>query len=202
MSSISLCDDLTTYARSRLAAPRIMLLWLALAACSLWLAHDFTFSTAAISSTVLMALLVVQFRLWDDLSDRKHDVLRHPQRVLVNTVHIKGFVWLCAGLALPITLLMTDMIHALVYIGLLAAFAILYVSAQARLLRAHLVLLKYPVFIWLCVPVADLEHWLRTGMVVYLLLCVYDMLSDAELRTGSRWLVTFELAACAALFIF
>ena len=92
----------------------------------------------------------------------------------------------------------------LIYIGLLAAFALLYATVQARLLRTHLILLKYPIFIWLCARDADPEQWLRAGLIVYLLLCVYDLVNDAELRAinGWPWLAAFELAACAALLIF
>ena len=198
MSSIYFRKDLIIYLRSRLAVPRILLLWLVLSACALWLSSAGTFPV--IFST--MALLIAQFRLWDDLSDRKHDALRHPQRVLVNTAHSKGFVWSCAGLTLPLAWMVNDRI--LIYIGLLAAFALLYATVQARLLRTHLILLKYPIFIWLCARDADPEQWLRAGLIVYLLLCVYDLVNDAELRAinGWPWLAAFELAACAALLIF
>ena len=198
MSSISFREDLIVYLRSRLAVPRILLLWLALSACALWLSSGVAFFVIF----SVMALLIAQFRLWDDLSDRKHDALRHPQRILVNTAHYKGFVWLCAALALPLAWMISDKI--LIYIGLLAAFSLLYAAVQARLLRTHLILLKYPIFIWLCARDANPEQWLRTGLIVYLLLCVHVLASDAELRAfrGWQWLAAAELATCAALLIF
>ena len=204
MSSTSFRKDLAAYVSSRLAIARIALLWLALSACAVLMSPALS-STAVIFTLTLMAILILQFRLWDDIVDRHVDAIIHPQRSLVNTFHVQRFIYLCAGLCVPavIALSYLDETHWLGYGVLLVAMAIFYASTSAlpRLIRAHLVLLKYPIFIWLCASNANPTQWLRYGMVVYFALCVYEIASDAALRTGKiwRWLIVIEGLACAAL---
>lgn len=206
MSSTSFRKDLAAYVSSRLAIARIALLWLVLSACAVLLSPALSF-TSAIFSIALMAILITQFRLWDDLVDRNVDAVNHPQRTLVNTPHIQRFTYLCGGLCVPAVTALSyfDKIHGLVYGVLLVAMAISYAATSAwpRLIRAHLVLLKYPVFIWLCAWNANPMQSLRYGMPVYLALCVYEITSDAALRTGKIWcwLIAIEAIACAALLI-
>jgi hypothetical protein len=204
--STSFRKDLITYVNSRLAIARIALLWLVLSVGAVLLSPALSF-TSAIFSIVLMAILIVQFRLWDDLVDRHVDAATHPQRILVNTPHVQQLTYLCGGLCVPAALALSyfDNTHWLVYGVLLVAMAIFYatVFALPRLVRAHLVLLKYPIFIWLCAWNANPMQWLRYGMAVYFALCLYEIVSDAALRRGKiwRWLVAIEGTACVALLI-
>jgi hypothetical protein len=204
--STSFRKDLAAYVSSRLAIARIALLWLVLSTCAVLLSPALTF-ISAIFSIVLMAILIVQFRLWDDLVDRHVDAVIHPQRTLVNTPHVQRFIFLCGGLCVPavITLSYFDKTHWLIYGVLLLAMAIFYAASSAlpRLIHTHFLLLKYPAFIWLCAWNANPTQWLRYGMAVYLALCLYEIASDAALRIGKiwRWLIVIEVAAGAALLI-
>ena len=96
--------------------------------------------------------------------------------------------------------------HLAVYGGLLAAMSVLYAAGGTmlpRLLRAHLVLLKYPVFIWLCAQGADPVLWVRVGAFVYLALCMFEIASDASLRRNVAWrgVVAIEAIILALLLI-
>lgn len=206
MSSTSFRKDLAAYVGSRLAIARIALLWLVLSACAVWLSPALSFASA-IFGIALMAILITQFRLWDDLADRNVDAVNHPQRVLVNTPHIQRFTYLCGGLCMPAVIALSyfDKTHLLGYSVLLVAMVIFYATRLAlpRLIRAHLVLFKYPIFIWLCAWNANPMQSLRYGTAVYLALCLYEIASDAVLRTGKIWcwLVVVEVVAGAALLI-
>lgn len=206
MSSTSFRKDLAAYVSSRFAIASIAVLWLVLSACALLLSPALSF-TSAIFSTGLMAVLITQFRLWDDLVDRHVDVVNHPQRTLVNTSHIQRFNLLCGGLCVPaiVALSYSNKTHGLVYGLLLISMAIFYAVADKlpRLIRAHLVLLKYPIFIWLCAWNATTTDSLRYGMVIYFGLCIYEIISDSELHIGKiwAWLMAIEAIACAALLI-
>lgn len=46
------------------------------------------------------ALLLAEFRLWDDLADRRADSKTHPGRVLVRAAATRRFVALCVSLAI------------------------------------------------------------------------------------------------------
>lgn len=208
MSSTSFPEELLGWTVTRLVIWRIILLWLALSAGVQFVAHEY-FSASAITATLLAAILIIQFRLWDDLADRTVDAALHPQRVLVNTPYLRHFQLMCCALALPIAigLFFSGMDHLLVYAALLAAMSMLYAAgatALPRLVHAHLVLLKYPVFIWLCAWNLGGGRWLSVAIGMYLALCLFEIASDAAMRTGTgwRWLAAVETAACAALFIF
>jgi 4-hydroxybenzoate polyprenyltransferase len=191
VSSRSWPEDLRSWVATRLLRAPVGLLWLILSACMLAASpHGGT--------TLLAALLIAQFRLWDDLADRDFDARHHPQRVLVASVHGQRFSILCAGVALPILGLLLTWREPwlLVAYGLLCvAMAALYRAGPAlpRLLRAHLVLLKYPCFIWLAgaPPLAGLPLWLA--------LALYEIVSDKTLQTSKywRWLAGVECLAVA-----
>jgi hypothetical protein len=204
VSSTSFRKDLAAYVSSRLAIARIALLWLVLSACAVLMSLTHS-SAAVIFSITLMAILIIQFRLWDDIVDRNVDAVIHPQRVLVNSDHIQRFAYLCGGLCVPVVIVLSyfDETHWLSYGVLLLAMAIFYATTSAlpRLIRAHLVLLKYPIFIWLCASNANPTQWLRYGMAAYFALCMYEIASDVALRTGKiwRWLIVIEGLACAVL---
>lgn len=206
MSSTSFPEDLVAYTASRLVIGRVILLWLTLSSCTIAVSQDPTLPSV-IFSILLLAVLIVQFRLWDDLADRDFDADLNPQRVLVVTSYARHFSNLCGFLTLPVVVALVvgfGIVHLLVYGALLAAIASLYSTggtASSRLARAHLVLLKYPVFIRLCVRDANPDQWLRIGIGAYLALCLFEIASDRDLRTGNvwHWLAIIEAAALVAL---
>lgn len=208
MSSTSFLENMLAYAASRLAVARIVLLWLALSACALIVSREIS-PTSAILGSLLAATLIAQFRLWDDLADRDYDATLHPQRVLVTTSHVRRFAYLCGLLTLPVAATLGigyGVEHLAIYGGLLVAMSVLYAAgstALPRLLRAHLVLLKYPVFIWLSAQDADPLQWARVSAVAYLALCLFELVSDSALRRSIvwRWALAIEAVTLSVLLI-
>ena len=200
MSSKSFANDLHTYVTTRISSVRIGLLWLGLTACAL-AASAWPDRTQAATTAVLAALLIVQFRLWDDLADQRHDAHYHSQRVLVSTVHGHKFVLLCIALALPIAWALwiwRDPARLLSYAALCAAMGMLYIASPQwpRIVRSHLVLLKYPVFVWLCAINPQAYRTVMIGTALWLVLALIDMRGDRSMRAGSnwRWIQGIELA--------
>jgi 4-hydroxybenzoate polyprenyltransferase len=208
VSSTSFPDDLARYVGNRLVTWRIVPLWLVLAAFAAGVSRAPT-ALSILAGALLAALLMVQFRLWDDLADRHHDALLHPERVLVLTTHLRRFGQVCAMLALPIVALLAvafSATHVLVYGLLVAAMAVVYAvphAAMPRLLRSHLVLLKYPVFIGLCAHFPDTALMLRVGATLFILMSVIDSGSEpAPARGPARMLIwVIETVTLVALWL-
>lgn len=206
MSSTSFRDDVGAYVASRLAIGRVGLLWVVLSATSYFASTTRSFVSGC-SGSMLAAVLIVQLRLWDDLVDRTRDALLVPRRLLVVTDHLKGFTRLCATLAVAIALLLLagdELSKLAVYAALLAAMAALYsIRLQLPLLRAHLVLLKYPVLVWLCARDPEPGRWGCLGAAVYLALSLFDIGSTKVLRNGVawRWVIALEVLVLAALLL-
>lgn len=101
----------------------------------------------------LMTLLVVQFRLWDDLEDIERDGAAHPDRVLVNSCR-KPFHVLLIALATATGALFATRGPALAGFALLyCAFWVAYRRVRPRIVdalwRYGILLLKYPAFVGL-----------------------------------------------------
>ena len=198
VSSRSWPEDLHSWVAERLLRAPVGLLWLIVFACMVAASQDKGGARLAVDA-LLGALLIAQFRLWDDLADRNFDARHHPQRVLVASVHGERFGILCAGVALPIlALLLTwdEPWRLAAYGALCVAMAALYGAGPAlpRLLRAHLVLLKYPCFIWLAASGMPLP-----GLPLWLALAAYEMFSDKTLQTSKHWRVLAGIECLAAI---
>lgn len=208
VSSTSFPDDLRRYAANRLLTGRIVHLWLVIAACAAGVSRAPS-ALSSVAGTLLAALLLTQFRLWDDLADRDHDAVTHPERVLVLTAHARRFAQVCVLLAVPIVALLAvdfSVTHLIVYGVLVAAMAMVYAVCNddtPRLLRAHLVLLKYPVFIGLCAHLPDMALMLRVGATLFVLMSVLESGSEpAPARGPARvmiWMI--ESVALVALWL-
>lgn len=207
--STSFPRELAAYFTSRMIVGRVVFLWLILSACVLVLTREISLASAVLRA-VLVAALVVQFRLWDDLVDRDHDTVLQPQRVLVATGHVMYFSRFCCLMTLSVAAaigFVFGIVHLLIYGLLLVAISLLYAIPRAglpHLLRAHLVLLKYPVFIWLCVSDVNPLQWVYLSTIVYLAVCMFEIMSDAGLRNGVAWraVVSIEVVAFVVLLIF
>ena len=162
---------------------------------------------AVARSAALALILVLAFRLWDDLEDAEHDRLDHPYRVLPNATRrapfllVLGVVSLCsmAGLrSLPVPAV--RLTAAVVGAGMLLLWYRGRRLARAdATLNAHVVLLKYPLIAWLVAPGAHDREWitvLPALAVVYLALCVHEALHDARIRRapGVHRVVAVECA--------
>src|ERR1700687_4591304 len=81
VSSSSAVAELAAYGGERIAKAHIALAVLLVAALG-FVAEAPARALEAATRLILAALLVAQFRLWDDLDDRAHDRVHHAERVL------------------------------------------------------------------------------------------------------------------------
>jgi len=191
VSSRSIAADLAAYARTRLLRLRILALGVGVGVCGA-AASALRFETLPASIALAMAL-VWQFRLWDDLEDTAYDRALHPERILVATKVPGAFRW---ALALSVFLFAAALaitrgpLAAAVYVALAAAAAALYrfcaARPSARLLRSHLVLAKYPVFVWLAAAHPSALRAAMIGIGLYLALCLFEVADDPALRASPK----------------
>ena len=134
--------------RLRLFGPVLLLLTLA----AWWLASGAVL-WAPFKAGGLMTLLVVQFRLWDDLADRARDRTTHPERVLVRH-DVLPFKVLTVSLAIGAVAFAGatgGLKPALVVAGLDVIFIFLYGLARPLLSETvwsfPVLLVKYPAFV-------------------------------------------------------
>ena len=142
-------------------------------------------------ATLEALLLILAFRIWDDLEDRPRDAIEHPERVTVVANHASPFVLLailCAGAGLVTT---NPIPIALVTLLLLAWYRIR--PSKSGVMSGHVVLLKYPAIALAIAPVAPSIAVLAS---LYLVLCVVECFDDPALRASlvARRIAFAELA--------
>jgi len=148
--------------------------------------------TAATVDCFLALLLSAEFRLWDDLCDREQDCREDPQRVLCRTESLTPFIALVFALAIAAAALVAWLRSWQAAGALLLLHAVLglWYAVRAKLelgpvMNFHIVLLKYPAFGFLLGMsqrgelTPALLAWLA---VVYLGLCIFEVLHDPRLR--------------------
>ncbi len=208
MSSNSAAADLVAYGRGRIARWRIAALAAAIAALA-FIAEAPRGVEDALSRAVLAALLVVSFRIWDDLADRAYDSAHHPSRVLVRSAAVGWFWALFAGLAAISACAVGAFggpLSLSIYAGSIVLLAVVYHGPRRltrdRFVRTQLVLLKYPAFIALLTAQGFSGRTVLAGAVGYLSLSVYEWRDDPALRggyLGGRLAVVFAIGLIAAL---
>jgi len=110
------------------------------------------YGAAGLALDILAALLLlVEFRLWDDLADRQVDAVHHPERVLVNSSSLP-FIALCTVLAIVNLTAAALRPGATLSVSLLACLhAVLAAWYWRRTRRTiagdQLLLTKYPAFV-------------------------------------------------------
>ena len=126
-------------------------------------------------------LLLLQFRLWDDLADRGRDAVEHPARVLVRHPDVTQAIGLCGALAVLNICLAVWRDASGVAVAVLAAldvtFGAWYLARGARSAAGeHLVLAKYPAMVAIVagdrvlaapLPVLAVAALLYVGVWVY-----------------------------------
>jgi hypothetical protein len=179
--------ELAAYARERMANLRIAVLVAVLAGLG-FAVEPPTGALQAAIRVALVALLVVQFRLWDDIADREHDRQRYPERVLQRHAgRASAFLALLGLLSVPIVLLLLtfrDPEWRIAAYGVLAAaLAVVYGShatAHGRVMRMGWVLLKYPVFVLLVLDdPANPSGWVAAA-VSYLGVMFHDWATSTD----------------------
>lgn len=190
MSSRSWISHWWRYLSTRFKPARMLPLVLLLLAASC-VGSQPTNLIAASVDMLLAALLVLQFRLWDDLSDVPFDRQHHPERVLVQAHSLLPYssLLLLVGVANAIIAIWTRPANVAItlmnlHVGLLIWYELIRHN-NWRVANFHLVLLKYPVFVFILASRTDsaLHPALLASMgCVFFLLCVVEVLHDSHLR--------------------
>jgi hypothetical protein len=136
-------------------------------------------------------LLILAFRIWDDLEDRPRDAIEHPERVTVVAPHIWPLVLLAIVFAVG-GLIAANMLPVVVIAIVLLAWYRLRPTSTG-VMSGHVVLLKYPAIALAVAPVAPPAAVLVS---LYLLLCVVECFDDPALRASlvARRIAFAELA--------
>jgi hypothetical protein len=142
--------------------------------------------------TLLAFGLLFQFRLWDDLSDQTQDRIDHPDRVLSKTkatTHFRCLLIVSRLFNFVLVLLFFGPSgQLLVFILLNGALLLWYQWLRGYwanpFLGYHIILLKYPTFVYLMNrnPSQSLGlHLFLSMALVYFCFCVYEVLHDKKL---------------------
>jgi len=142
---------------------------------------------------ILVVGLVFQFRLWDDLSDLSEDRVNHPERILCRAESLRPYqLYLALLFSLNFigTLLIMEVVcPLLVFLSLNVGFFVWYrfrnFYSMAPLVRSHMVLIKYPVFLILVNFGGFAENKFSfLVLMVLVLICfsIFEILHDSEFR--------------------
>ena len=184
MSLSSAATDLAAYGRERIGRSRIVILVAVIAALA-FIVDAPRDAGNFLLRTVLSAILVASFRIWDDLADRDYDRVHHPARVLVRSAEARWFWTLVVGLGIisAYFLFAFGGSRSLsIYTGLIVVLAIVYHGPRRlrsdRFAHTQLVLIKYPVFITLLTAQGFSSKIVLVGALSYLLMSMYEWFDD------------------------
>jgi len=189
------------YAITRLLTLRVGMLILLVFTASAITSSDRTLFEMTVTGSMLV-LLIFQFRFWDDLADVSFDREYFPQRILAQCEHHQMFypvVLLLAAASGGVIFVWRAEWQTLVYLLLLASFVFLYrifASREVhRVIRTHLVLLKYPAFIFVAPTTGNLYFAACIAASVYFCLTIFDLLSDPALAhfNARHWIISSEV---------
>lgn len=202
-------DEVMRYRKSRM--PARIYLPLVLFLCTASFATGWPTTAASwMVNLVLAGTLLFQFRLWDDLSDVDDDRLDHPGRVLCQATTLFPF-WLVIAItfAFNVTLIAVSRTEAAVaaFLILNAVMLVWYWNNNSRVnavVRYHVVLIKYPVFVYLLCPFSNGSGGrpiIYAMGLAYLCFCVYELLHDQRLHrfAGMSYVLAAELVVLELL---
>lgn len=181
-------SDLLAYLSTRILTLSMAGLFALLMAVCWYVSLPFGVMNLLMNATIAVPVMF-QFRLWDDLSDVEIDRIQHPGRVLVRVRSLNHFRRLASAvgvLNLSLLLWLRSVQAVFVLMALNSVFLVWYgmpQRSQGKLLNSHIVLLKYPAFIFMLVdPTATSWNLLSAMGCTYLILCVYEVWHDSTLR--------------------
>jgi hypothetical protein len=138
-------------------------------------------------------LLVLQFRVWDDLADRSRDAVSHPDRVLVRAPEVTPIIALCGALAVLNICLAVWRDATGLAVSLLAllnlALGAWYFSRSHRRsspvdpTRLVIFLAKYPAILIIVAGARLASHPLQTlsaALLLYVVVCAYEAWHDPK----------------------
>jgi len=142
---------------------------------------------------VMAFLLILQFRLWDDIADRSSDQLTHPTRVLCQTQVLWPFYLIAIFLFVTNIILLVwhndVLFRPLVFLalsfGLFAWYYFRSESTSGGLTNSQIVLIKYSVIVWLLSHSnANIDMILLVSVLlsVHLIFSIFEILDDQKLR--------------------
>jgi hypothetical protein len=163
---------------------------LLLTAAAAWSARDVT--SPLLSVTLLFGVvLLVQFRLWDDLEDRDRDRQTHPARVLVNAPTAPFHFLLVALTAASFTIVAYDPEAGAATLVLNVAVWCAYRIVRPRMSpngwRFGLLPWKYSGFVAVMTLVlgdADLSRLAMAATATYVCASGYELLHDTPAAVG------------------
>jgi hypothetical protein len=198
------------YQRSRM--PAFLVGSLTLFLCTASLATEWPAAASSwLLNIVLAAFFVMQFRLWDDLSDVESDRRVFPQRVLCQAKSLVGFrIVLGLLFAVNVSLLAYRSERALIAFLVLNFLFLVWYWMRGRMrfrsvFSQTIVLLKYPVFVYLLSSNAvGRESMVNSSYAMgltFLCFCIYELLHDS--RVGPlkdvQTLLTVEMTAMISI---
>ena len=133
-------------------------------------------------------LLLAQFRLWDDLADRSHDAVVHPDRVLVRAADVAQPVACCGALAVLNICIAVWRDASGLAVGALATLdavlAVWYLTRhRASAAGDQLRLVKYPAFALIVAGERALANpWPLAGAaaLIYAVVWAYEIWHDPD----------------------
>jgi hypothetical protein len=154
-----------------------------------------SFARDGMRGITLAYLLVLVFRIWDDLEDGERDAVLHPGRVTARTDATAPLIALLSGAsALAVVLMLAGPQPIMRMMALAALTLVISVWYGARgaitsapIANALIVLAKYPVIAAVVAPAAlwaerDLTRAAPFLLALYLFLCIHEALDDPILR--------------------
>jgi hypothetical protein len=200
----SLFGHFMDYLKERILTFPILLLITAMAMGSYALSLDWNPALIFIRFVLLVTLIIV-FRLWDDLADRRYDAEFHPKRVTVKikNITIPGIlVSLIFAGVLFIFWLLGEYEKIQVLIVFLLILAVFYsISAENpafRIIKNQFVLLKYPLILFAASSsLVNINYW-TLSILIYIALTLFD-LKDFFVSTGYKYFVTLYFLTAGGL---
>jgi 4-hydroxybenzoate polyprenyltransferase len=159
------------------------------------------YAIAALTALVLM----LAFRVWDDLEDRPRDAREHPRRVTVVATSVVPLIAFASLLGAPGVLFVgigphagSRLAAAGIAVVVLAAWYRTRPASAGAVANAHVVLLKYPLLAFAATPSPPPRGAL---VALYLVLCVYEIVDDPALRASiaARWIAISECALASVI---
>ena len=95
-----------------------------------------------VADVVLAFLLSAQFRVWDDLADRRRDAIAHPDRVLVRAPSVWPVELLCAVLGITAAIVVSLRGAPAVWLGAAAGGSNSFTNSAKALIKASAAFLR------------------------------------------------------------
>jgi hypothetical protein len=182
----------TTYLRERFPLRIFGLAAIGIVTAAGWAGTATPAPGTLVYTTALSALLLLQFRLWDDLEDRAHDRTMHPERLLVRTP-ATPYRRALVGLALAnVALCGLEGGSAAIEVALLDLVFYLAYRRTRRLVSAgvwrySILLIKYPAFVVVLAALIGAPQRARlavAALAAYSTACGYETIHGRRRCTG------------------